>query len=506
MKKIRTKILLLSTGIVLLSLLPVVWLVNGLVLKSYRIGVNPRVEKALGNNVAFSRDLYQAYKVQLADLLSNYIDEAAVSAILTAPAAHAEVLALPADAGAWQLKGVQIFDVNGRQVWRSFRQGTDADSLLEINFARLEESSAGKIVLAERERNRFIALEKRVIGGNTFHFALQAALTADFLADSEQGLEVYQLYRTLAVSPEAVLASFRNAFLIFALAILLLTVGIAVWLSRRITRPLGALATGTEELGRGNLDYRIAAQGRDEIGELVRHFNRMAGQLQEFQEKTIYLERMAAWQEIARRLAHEIKNPLTPIQLTIQEMVDQYRGEDADYAQLLRECHGIIHEEIENLRRLVREFSDFGRLPELHIQPGDLHQLIREVRALYPKQEIELELAENLPPLPIDEDRIRRVLINLIENALQADPGHHPITIRTRRREGRVEVEVEDRGSGMSVEVAEKIFQPYFTTKKKGVGLGLAITRKMVEEHGGRIAVHSTPGEGSRFVFELAEG
>ncbi|MCB0291339.1 MAG: HAMP domain-containing protein, partial [Calditrichaeota bacterium] len=284
------------------------------------------------------------------------------------------------------------------------------------------------------------------------------------------------------------------------------TVGIAVWLSRRITRPLGALATGTEELGRGNLDYRIAAQGRDEIGELVRHFNRMAGQLQEFQEKTIYLERMAAWQEIARRLAHEIKNPLTPIQLTIQEMVDQYRGEDADYAQLLRECHGIIHEEIENLRRLVREFSDFGRLPELHIQPGDLHQLIREVRALYPKQEIELELAENLPPLPIDEDRIRRVLINLIENALQADPGHHPITIRTRRREGRVEVEVEDRGSGMSAEVAEKIFQPYFTTKKKGVGLGLAITRKMVEEHGGRIAVHSTPGEGSRFVFELAEG
>nr|NIR49760.1 HAMP domain-containing protein [candidate division KSB1 bacterium]NIT72093.1 HAMP domain-containing protein [candidate division KSB1 bacterium]NIX71773.1 HAMP domain-containing protein [candidate division KSB1 bacterium] len=151
-----------------------------------------------------------------------------------------------------------------------------------------------------------------------------------------------------------------------SLVVILITVALAIWISRRVTQPLGELVKGTQELGRGNLDYRIKQQSQDEVGELVQHFNRMTEELKAYQEKTIYLEKMAAWQEIARRLAHEIKNPLTPIQLTAQEMVDQYRGDD-DYAHLLKECSQIINEEVENLRRLVSEFSEFGRLPELNL-------------------------------------------------------------------------------------------------------------------------------------------
>ncbi len=229
----------------------------------------------------------------------------------------------------------------------------------------------------------------------------------------------------------------------------------------------------------------------------------MAGELKDFQEKTIYLEKMAAWQEIARRLAHEIKNPLTPIQLTIQEMVDQYDGSDNDYQQLLQECHTIINEEIENLRRLVREFSDFGRMPELKLTKGNLPPVIEDVRKLYPHREIALNIENDLPPLKFDEDRIRRVLINLIENGIQADPTGQPILISARKSGDFVEITVQDSGGGISSDLQQKIFQPYMTTKKQGVGLGLAITRKIVEEHDGTIRVSSEPGKGSVFTVRL---
>ena len=292
-------------------------------------------------------------------------------------------------------------------------------------------------------------------------------------------------------------------FLVIALSIILLTIGIAIRLSRRISEPIGELVKGTQEVGRGNLDYQVQAGRDDEIGELIRHFNGMATELKEFQEKTIYLEKMAAWQEIARRLAHEIKNPLTPIQLTIQEMVDQYSGKDAEYQDLIRECHGIINEEIENLRRLVREFSDFGRLPELHLAESDLNAFIRDIRKLYPHLNIQLQLTDQRTSLQMDEDRIRQVLINLIENASQADSGNRPIIIKTAVEKNFLTVSVTDQGKGIPEAEIEKVFQPYFTTKNSGIGLGLAITRKMIEEHNGDIFVESKVGQGSTFTFKL---
>lgn len=488
MTRIRTKLILIFLGIALLPLLPIIWLVNDLVHQSYHIGVNPQVEAALENGVAYSRELYQRYKRDLAETLTN-------------GPVDPENPVLPPDAPPWHFLSIRLYHAD-RQLLAAKGTANDTVRLNEGHFAQLAASGGGKMVYSDRAANRFIALERRTVAGQAGFVALVAALDADFLAKSDQSLQVYQLYRTLALSPAAIPRQFLMAFLLVTAVVVLGTVGIAIRLSRRITGPIGDLVRGTQEIGRGNLDYCLDTTHRDEIGTLVQHFNRMAGELKSYQQRTIYLEKMATWQEIARRLAHEIKNPLTPIQLTIQEMVDQYDGSDPDYAQLLRECHGIINEEIENLRRLVREFSDFGRLPELHLAAGDLHALVREVRKLYPHREIRLNLDKALPTFAFDTDRLRRVLINLIENAIQADPGG-AVEIATRWHSERVEITVRDHGPGIAPDLREKIFQPYFSTKKSGIGLGLAITRKMVEEHGGEIAVDAAPGGGSVFTIRL---
>lgn len=503
MKKIRTKLILIFVAVVLLPLFPIIWLVNGLVQQSYRIGVNPRVEAALEKGVDYSRELYVIRKVLLLETLSTAVEPALFRRLLTDAPGISEKLLLPQDTGEWQFLSLRVYNAREKLLADISKKGIAPMALNGGHFAQAGETAEVRIIIANREDNRFIAIEKRTAADRKGYVALIAALPEEFIRQTDQSLEVYQLYRAFSLSPISIPGSFLSAFVVITVAILIITIVVAVWLSRRLTNPIAELVEGTREVGRGNLDYRVQQRSNDEIGILVQHFNRMAEELKSSQEKTIYLEKMAAWQEIARRLAHEIKNPLTPIQLTVQEMVDQYAGDDREYHQLLTECYGIINEEIENLRRLVREFSDFGRLPEPHFAGGDIHVLIKDIQRLYPHRKIQLDLAEEAPLLQMDEDRIRRVLINLIENAAQADPDNHPITIRTRLVENVVEVSVSDKGSGIPPELQKKIFEPYFSTKKSGIGLGLAITRKMVEEHGGKIWVESKTGEGSRFVFTL---
>jgi nitrogen fixation/metabolism regulation signal transduction histidine kinase len=324
-----------------------------------------------------------------------------------------------------------------------------------------------------------------------------------FLEQADENLRVYQVYRTLDLNRHFLPRQFLYAFVALTLIFLSLMVLVGAWISARLTAPVSALLTGMEEIGRGNLDFRLPEPtGKDETARLIKHFNRMAAALQENQQRLIYLEKMAMWQQIARKLAHEIKNPLTPIQLTLQQLVDQYDDSNPQYRELLQECSQIINEEIGSLRRLVTEFSRFGRMPELKVQPGDLNQLIQEVSSLYGER-IQLNLEDSLPALPFDRDRLRRVLINLIANAIQADPQGQPIRIQTRRQNGMVEITVSDKGKGIPPDHLQRIFEPYFSTRKEGMGLGLAITRMIVEEHHGEIRVESRPGEGTTFFIRL---
>jgi nitrogen fixation/metabolism regulation signal transduction histidine kinase len=414
----------------------------------------------------------------------------------------------------------QLFAGNGDQYWKKYaliycredgqeiwRLPLDTTVNVPVDLRMLKEaSSSGKdrLIVSNRTENLYTAIQKIATPRNQISFlVLQAGIDPVVLEQSDYLLEITQIYQSLDLRRSDLMRSFFLAFILIGALLVSIAVITGIWISSRITSPVSQVVAATAELGKGNLDYRLpVAKGGDEVSQLMHHFNQMAQRLKENQEQMIYLEKRAAWQQMARKIAHEIKNPLTPIQLTIQQLVDKYSGPDQDYQKLLTECAQIINEEIGSLRQLVTEFSEFGRLPELQLQIGNFNEILKEIATLY-SQRVQLNLQENLPATDLDYDRIRRVLINLVENAIQADPDGHPVMVESKGTNSQIILTVQDRGEGISPENLKRIFEPYYSTKKTGTGLGLAISRLIIEEHGGKISVQSAPGEGSTFILEF---
>jgi two-component system nitrogen regulation sensor histidine kinase NtrY len=269
-------------------------------------------------------------------------------------------------------------------------------------------------------------------------------------------------------------------------------------------------------VGAGDLTAHVPVSEQDEVGDLTRAFNAMVRDMRESRERIAYLSRIGAWQEFARRLAHEIKNPLTPIQLAVQELHRSYRGDDKRFARTLEDARAIVEEEIATLRRLVSEFSEFARLPEAHLSPADLGVFVREaVEAPFrgdesedegPPVEVVGEIEQTPLPAQIDAMLLKRCLDNLIRNASQAirgtgRPGH--VWVAARRDDDDVLIEVRDDGPGVPEDARTRIFDPYYTTKSEGTGLGLAIVKKIVLEHGGEITCSAAPEGGACFRISL---
>jgi two-component system nitrogen regulation sensor histidine kinase NtrY len=220
-------------------------------------------------------------------------------------------------------------------------------------------------------------------------------------------------------------------------------------------------------------------------------------------------QRLAAWQEVARRIAHEIKNPLTPIQLSAQRLRKRYLDTIPANREVFDQCTATIINQVEEIKNLVSEFSDFARMPQLHKERKDLGRLVREMVLLYQEAHkhlhISCDIVPGLPEFLFDPVQIKRVLINLLDNAVsvQDKNGAIAVTLDT-VQEGRVvRLQVADNGPGMSDEVKLRVFEPYFSTRKTGTGLGLAITQTIVHEHGGIIRVSDNHPAGAVFAVEL---
>jgi two-component system nitrogen regulation sensor histidine kinase NtrY len=218
-------------------------------------------------------------------------------------------------------------------------------------------------------------------------------------------------------------------------------------------------------------------------------------------------QRLAAWREVAQRIAHEIKNPLTPIQLSAQRLHRRLGARVGDEAGVLEECTGTIIGEVEGLRRLVDEFSRFARMPSLAPTPTDLGRLLDGVVALYgethPAVDLSTEVPPDLPVLEADGEQLKRAFLNLLDNAVEAGATQVGISARWDQRAARIQVVVADNGTGIPHEVRGRVFQPYFSTKATGMGLGLPIVHQIMTDHGGQIRVEDCPPKGSRFVIEL---
>jgi nitrogen fixation/metabolism regulation signal transduction histidine kinase len=288
--------------------------------------------------------------------------------------------------------------------------------------------------------------------------------------------------------------------------IMLLLSLIAFWrVASTVRSGLSNLQYALKQTENHNLDYKLISGARfSEIAPLFEAYNTMVSQLATRQHRLMYLEKVSAWREIAQRMAHEIKNPLTPIQLTIEQLRDSYSGENAKFRNLLRESVEMILEEIENLRVLTKEFSEFARLPSLKFQTVNLTALISDSVKMYGSSPIETDLASDVK-LEADPDALRRILVNLLENARTAiahEPGGK-IFIKLIETENEALWDVVDNGLGISQSHLSKIFNPYFGTNANGMGLGLAIVKSIIEEHRGSIEVDSVENRGTTFHIRL---
>jgi nitrogen fixation/metabolism regulation signal transduction histidine kinase len=294
--------------------------------------------------------------------------------------------------------------------------------------------------------------------------------------------------------------------------VILLGLVLGWWVSARVTRPIEQLAEGAREVAAGNWEARVEVHSRDEVGQLAEAFNEMTRQLAEQRERLVQTERVAAWRELARRLAHELKNPLFPLQLTVENLQRAREQTAEQFDEVFFESTATLRAELENLKTIVSRFSDFAKMPPPEFEAVDVNDLVRSAVKLFEPQLApvgrppitpELYLDEDLPHPQADPVLLRRALENLILNSLDAMPAGGTLTVRTAQRSGVVRLEITDTGEGLTPEECARLFTPYYTTKRHGTGLGLAIVQSVVSDHGGRIEVESAPGAGATFRIEL---
>ena len=292
----------------------------------------------------------------------------------------------------------------------------------------------------------------------------------------------------------------------------ILAILLSSWVAARVTRPVEQLARAARDVAAGNWDTRVEVSGDDEVGQLADSFNRMTTELLTQKERLVQTERVAAWRELARRLAHELKNPLFPLQLTVENLVRARVQSPEQFDEVFGESSRTLLAEISNLKAIIGRFSEFSKMPHPQLQPVQVNELLRGVAQLFQAQlqapgrspiTCKLEFDEHLGTIAADPELLHRALSNLVLNAMDAMPNGGELTLRSKRDDGHVVIEIADTGMGLTPEECERIFTPYYTSKQHGTGLGLAIVQSVVSDHGGRISVQSEPGRGTTFRIEL---
>jgi two-component system nitrogen regulation sensor histidine kinase NtrY len=358
-------------------------------------------------------------------------------------------------------------------------------------------------------------------------------LSAVFAADKKHFDELTEMsqfvdtYKQIEQRRGADERSYVLAFTVLLGITIIAAIGVGSFLARGVSRRIGELARATRLVGEGDLNIRVPEGGGDEIADLASAFNRMLGEVESSRSRIEYLQRISAWQEMARRLAHEIKNPLTPIQLAVQEIHRRYAGGDSEYQRLVDTTLEIVEDEVGTLRRLVGEFSDFARLPQASLEQADLAEFLREQATRFGVRDGDRESGDSLDELLslgravqivvefsvpaercealMDRQMLRRVLFNLVRNAAQAVLGQADGRVLVKlKRDGEFwNLDVEDNGPGIPQELRETVFDPYVTTKDDGTGLGLSIVKKIVIEHGGTIRADASSLGGARLRVRL---
>jgi len=451
---------------------------------SLGVGLNETVRRGLSNDIPLYRSLFDAKKAAY---------QSATDALMLDPRLHAALVAGD-DEELRRMLETALHD--GRELHRA---------VLTIGERRIEASRHAE------PGSRPLILTRVLPEPPEATLEVEFRLPARYVRGLEEARGLAETYQTLASARENITRSLLLSFAAVLLVVLLGSVLAGLMLARGVTRRVARLAAATAVVADGDLSVRVDEQGRDEIAELGRAFNTMVTELEERRDRIIYLEKISGWQEVARRLAHEIKNPLTPIVLAVQQLDEKKPTGDPDYEKLVRTAREIVDEEVASLRHLVEEFSSFAKLPQVRPEPVELTQYLEEVGdqliTTTPGAEVALEIAEELGTVGIDRMMLRRVITNLATNAVEAQEGQPPpaqVRLIGAADERAFFIAIEDGGPGIEPELIGRVFEPYVTGKEHGTGLGLAIVKKIVLQHGGTITAGVSPTlGGARFEIRL---
>ena len=284
----------------------------------------------------------------------------------------------------------------------------------------------------------------------------------------------------------------------------------SLWIAAKVSRPIEQLARAAEQVAAGNWETHVPERSRDEVGLLARSFNHMTAELVSQRERLVQTERVAAWRELARRLAHELKNPLFPLQLTVENLIRARALSPEEFDEVFRESTQTLGMEIANLKTIIGRFSDFSKMPKPELERIDVREVLDRVFSFYDAATPDgnaIHFQTRFPTEPllinVDPELLHRALCNLVLNAMDAMPNGGTLTLSTNENGEKVEIRVADTGEGMTPEECERLFTPYYTTKQHGTGLGLAIVQSVIADHAGTIAVESRPAGGATFVITL---
>ena len=500
--RFKIRLILFFTFIVILSSIPQGILSIGFIDTTLNSWFSRRLGDALRGGLEVALEYYNDKLENLRAFDENSLARLYVEDLETAPdRAWRRIREINPD-----LDSMQIVDAGGSEL---FFMGDGIARMDPLAVARRGEGTLSKESRGEATVLRLV--KEVLLSGEQRYIVFSMVLPSGFDDKAQELTKALETFRQLERYRTVFRLVLIAFFSLFSLPMILLSILVSFLLSEEIIRPIVNLEDATRRVAEGDYSFRILARSKDELYILIRSFNKMVSELERSRKEILQTEKVTAWQEIAQRMAHEIKNPLTPIRLSAERILRKYKNQQEDLGTALENGISAIIREVDNLTRLLAEFRDVAKVQPVELERVRLRELVEETvsvyDASYPGTSMETEEVPEEILIKVDRKQLGRVLGNLFKNAIEAMDGKGTLFVRADLvMKGDLKyarIQIQDTGSGIEADHYGQVFNPYFTTKKKGTGLGLSIVERIIFDHGGEIWFESESGTGTTFFIDL---
>ncbi|UCF99853.1 MAG: HAMP domain-containing protein [Spirochaetaceae bacterium] len=507
--RLKTRLLMFFVLIALLSSIPQALLSVNFVNSAINFWLEARLGEALRGGLSISLEYYR----DTVENLRGFNRSPLLSSILEDLNRNPERLWRNVRTVNSEVQFIQVFAADGSEVlFRGEPQG-------RLRSLGIFNEQTGDLPKEDREDASILRNASVFeLNGREYAVVVGRLMPEDFDDKARRLTESLEIFNQLNRYKRLFRLVLIFFYFFFSFPIFLLSILVSFLLTEEIIRPIVNLEEATRRVAEGDFSFRILSRSADELSHLVGSFNRMVSELSHSREKLRQSEKISAWQEIAQRLAHEIKNPLTPIKLSAQRILRKYSADPeagaGEFQNVLKASVSSIVREVDNLNELLVEFREFARLPMPRLQSIPLGELVEEVVAMYRNLSasvaIDCSHVSEDSVVRADPGQIKQVIANLIRNAIQAMPRGGEVSIRSAvvNKENRrfCRIWIKDSGEGIPEEIRNRVFEPYFTSKREGAGLGLAIVERIVFDHDGSIWFETQEGVGTTFIIDLPLG